>query len=258
MKMTLKEYINNPMGKGPIYNVGVRESIAKDYTERWNALMVRENGKINHTFYYDKKHNVYYCHIKVPSEIVPKFYYDVVFRFFADENVGDGGRTLDNYNVQFFSNDPAFIFNYAHAFIHNDLFIKDLLPKMSRKAVKRDAKEKNPQNLMGYVKAIYFAYIYMRDHGYFNTATHGQDKKYDKRDLLGNIQDADTVVEKRQKEGEKLQKKKVKDKNQNNTKIMGSAHYDGPSTMGEIKKISKVGSIGTTKKVSSIGKIGKK
>lgn len=253
--MTLREYINNPLGKGPTINASVRESVRRDYTERWNALLVRENGRIIHEFYYDKKHNVYYCHIKIPSEVVPKFYYDVVFRFFTDEKVKDVGRSLDLYNVQFFSNDPAFVFNYAHAFITNDLFIKDLTPKMSREAIKKVAKEKNPQNLTGYVKAIYFAYLYMRDHGYFNTAAHAGNKNYDKRNLLREVKDADTVVESRQKEGQKLQKKKVKE-NQTRNKTISIGN--NPNTPPNLSSTKKVGSINGVKKVTGVKKIEKR
>lgn len=255
MKISLREYINNPLGKGPTVNATVRESVRRDYTDRWNALLVRENGRIIHEFYYDKKHNTYYCHIKIPSETVPKFYYDVVFRFYTDENVSDAGRSLDLYNVQFYSNDPAFVFNYAHAFITNELFIDDLKPKMSREAVKKDAKEKNPQNLTGYVKAIYFAYLYMRDHGYFNTSAHVNDKKYNKRDLLREVKDADTVVENRQKEGEKLQKKKVKEKQDKNKNV--NIGFDD-KVKPNISKTRSIGGIKKTGATKSVNKIGKK
>lgn len=258
MKITLREYINNPLGKGPTINASVRESVRRDYTERWNTLMVRENGRVIHEFYYDKKHNVYYCHIKVPSEVVPKFYYDVVFRFFADESVKEDGRSLDLYNVQFFSNDPAFVFNYAHAFIENDLFIKDLIPKMSREAVKKVAKEKNPQNLTGYVKAIYFAYLYMRDHGLFNVAAHAGDKNYNKKDLQREVRDADTVVENRQKEGQKLTKKKVKENNAKNKTI--SIGYDSDTTpnLSTVKNTKRINSTNGVKKITGVKKIGKR
>ena len=258
MKITLREYINNPLGKGPTINASVKESVRRDYTERWNALMVRENGRVIHEFYYDKKHNVYYCHIKVPSEKVPRFYYDVVFRFFADESVKEAGRSLDLYNAQFFSNDPAFVFNYAHAFIDNDLFIRDLIPKMSREAVRKVAKEKNPQNLTGYVKAIYFAYLYMRDHGLFNIAAHAGDKSYNKKDLQREVRDADTVVENRQKEGEKLTKKKVKENNARNKTINIGYGSNDTTNLSTVKNVKKISSTNGIKKTSSVKQIGKR
>lgn len=253
MKLTLDQYINNPMGKGPLYNGNVREAVKKNYTERWWLLFLRENGKIKHTFYHDKKNNVYYCHFKIPSETVRTIYYDVVFRFFTDSNVEEAGTNLFKYNVQFFSNDPAFTFYYANAFYNNDLCIKDLHGHMSRKAIKEKAKEKNPGGYTGYVKTFYFAYLYMRDKGLWNTNGHTEDLPYDRRMLLKNVVDTDTMVENRQEEGAKHTKKKVKENREHNRDVMarslGNSYISNISSTKKVKKVRGSAGVSSTKKI---------
>ena len=77
--MTLEQYIVNPLGKNnAVLNSITRESLRKEYRTKLDAIMVRENGKIDYNLYYEKSKNRYWMYIKVPSEVVKKFYYDVV------------------------------------------------------------------------------------------------------------------------------------------------------------------------------------
>ena len=210
--MTFEQYISNPMGKNnAVLSASVRESIRKDYTERFNRLLLRENGKIDYTLYRNDSTNVYYIHIKIPSETVENFYYDIVIKFSANASIKDNGRDLKYYNIQFYSNDPAFVFTYAHTFIKNGLFIKELLPKMSKEAIKTKAKEKNPYDINGYVKTIYFAYLYMNQKGLFNKIHYLTAKPFNLKELLNNIEDADNKIEDRQTKGKSKDKKKKKE-----------------------------------------------
>lgn len=207
--MTFEQYITNPMGKNnAILSSTTRESIRKDYTNRFNRLLLRENGKIDYTLYRNDSNNTYFIHIKIPSETVENFYYDVVIKFSANASIKDNGRDLRYYNIQFYSNDPAFVFTYAHTFIKNGLFVKELLPKMSKEAVKTKAKEKNPQDINGYVKSIYFAYLYMQQRGLFNKIQYLTAKPFNLKELLSSVEDADTKIEDRQVKGKVKNKKK--------------------------------------------------
>lgn len=252
MKTTFEQYMRNPLGKNnPLYNAAVKEAIRTDYSRRLNFILVRENSKIDYTWYEDAKHNTYYCHLKIPSETVPHFYYDVVIKFFADSDVAEGGRNLEHYYVQFFSNDPSFVYSFANAMIANDLFIKDLKPRMSKLAVKKPAKEKNPQGFTGYVKTIYFAYLFLKERNLLNISAIGDKMKYDPNALLREVRDADKVIEDRKEKGKDVKKGRiVKDKAQN-------TQITDPHTVGTVKsvgKIKSIGSIGKTKQVKSIKK----
>lgn len=209
MSMTLEQYITNPMGKNnAVLSAITRESIRKDYSNRFNNVLLRENGNINHFIYKDRKNNVYYVHVRVPSEVIPRFYYDVVFKFFADASIKDGGRSLENYYVQFYSNDPAFVFTYAHTFMSNGLFIKELASKMSKEAIKHKAKEKNPQNLNGYVKSLYFGYLFLKQRGLLNKIKFEDAPEFNIASLANNIMPADQKIELRQQEESKRDKRK--------------------------------------------------
>lgn len=211
MKMSFEQYILNPMGKdNAVLNATTRELLRKNYTYRFDNLMLRENGKVEYHLYKDTKlNNVYWAHIKIPSEVVKNFYYDTIIQFMMDKNTPSGGEDLFKYNARFYSNDPAFVFTYMHVFLKNDLFIKELSSKMSKEAIRKQPKEKNPSNSMGYVKSLYFAYLIM------------QNRKLNKKNkfeaectplnvkaLVTAVEHADLKIKKRQEEGSKLSSKK--------------------------------------------------
>ena len=53
--MTFQEYINNPTGVGN--SVMSYRSMYEDlYHNKWDKIMVRENGKIDYKLYYSKNH----------------------------------------------------------------------------------------------------------------------------------------------------------------------------------------------------------
>ncbi|MFA7156870.1 MAG: hypothetical protein WC123_04175, partial [Bacilli bacterium] len=165
MKMTYDEYIQNPMGiKNSV--ISNREMYRSLYVGKLDKILVREVGKVKYFLYKDK--NNFYVHMKVPSEVVDRFYYDTVIQFYTDKSELVASRTLNDYYVNFYSNDPSFVFTFAHAFIKNDIFIKDLEPKMSKLAIKKNADIKNPTNQVGYVKSLYFEYLLMKQYGLFN------------------------------------------------------------------------------------------
>lgn len=209
--MTYEEYITNPMGgKNAVF--AARDMYKKMYTEKWDKLIVRENGVIK--IIPMKSKTDYYVYIKIPSEVVPKFYYDVVVRFYPpkDKTVSIQ-QNLKNYDVQFFSNDPSFVFTFAHAFKKHGMFLDDLALRMSKEALKFPAKERNPSDSIGYVKSLYFAYLVLKEKGYFSKAAYNTVAPYDKKGLLASIEDADEKINERQKKAAKLQKQERQKKN---------------------------------------------
>lgn len=243
--MTFDQYIVNPMGKSnAVLNATARESIRKDYLKRYDQLLVREKGKIDYKLYYDQKKNIYVAHFKIPSETVEKFYYDTVIEFYTNSNVKQGGVNLMDYDVKFYSNDPAFVFTYAHTFQKNGLFIDELKPKMSKLANKKEAKEKNPGNNIGYVKSIYFAYLTLKRSGIANRDRfESESSSLNFRNLMGQIEDADKKVDARIEAGTKKQHQKTKERKEN--KSTGVAKITST--------VPKIGIIGSKK--NSIGKM---
>lgn len=211
MKMTYDDYISNPMGRKSAV-ISNREMYRSLYKEKLDKILVREIGVVNYTLYNDKD-NVYYVHFKIPSEVIPKFYYDVVIEFYTDKNELKPTRSLKDYYVRFYSNDPAFVYTFAHAFLKNKLFIKDLVPRMSKEAVKKAAVDRNPTNQVGYVKSIYFAYLLINKHGLMNKVKYeSYGRKYDKKMLLREVMNAEEKIKARQDEDARIRAEKKREK----------------------------------------------
>lgn len=254
MEMTIEQYIKNPMGNAVMSN---REMYRKMYMEKLDKLMVRESGKIKYKLY--RSSSKYYAHIKVPSETIKDFYYDVVLEFSKPKDALPT-NDLKKYNVKFFSNDPAFVYTFAHAFIKNDLFIKELSDKMSREAIKKKAEIKNPNNQVGYVKTLYFAYLMMIRKGLFNKMLYLE--KYNEKILKADVEHADTKIAERQKGADIIAKRKKRDKEKlkqitskdNKSVLSRSQQINLANTTNKIRdtKISKA--VKTTNKTKTIKK----
>ena len=203
MVMTFDQYIQNPMGiKNAVFSN--REMYRELYTNKLNKILVREAGKVEYHLY--KAKSKYFAFFKIPSEVVPQFYYDVVIEF--SEPDGKTPITLGKYNVRFYSNDPSFVFTFAHAFSKNELFIEEYRDKMPSKALNKNPDEKNPDNQIGYVKSIYFAYLIMIQKGLFNKLLYVE--SYSQRTVKNMIMNANEKIALRQELGQELQTKKRK------------------------------------------------
>lgn len=237
--MTFEEYINNPMGvKNAV--ISHREMYRKMYMEKLDRIMTREVGKIDYWLY--KSPMKYYCYMKIPSEVVPKFYYDVVIEF-SEPKHKTADASLRNYDVRFFSNDPSFVFTFAFAFKKNKIFIDEYKDKMSRRALMQRADEKNPSATVGYVKSLYFAYLLMKKRDLFVKSKYIL--PYSKNLVLKNIMPADQKIEDRQQEGERLKNKKKREVANINTKRQEAMRKDLTKGIGKVKTIGKISSIGS-------------
>ena len=261
MKITFKDYINNPMGlKNSVFSN--REMYRNLYKDKLDKLLVREAGKIDYYLYNNK--DIYIVHIKVPSEAVKEFYYDVVLQFYPMSSKDKLSSSLNNYGVKFFSNDPAFVFTFAHAMITNKLYIMDLIPKMSKEAISTVAKVRNPKNEIGYVKSLYFAYLIMQNKHLFDKIIFTtQAKPYNKTLFLRTIMHADTKIKQRQEKGEiekkiKRKSKTIPSKPSEDTRIRvqkTNRNINTTKTTSTIKNIKKTNSINNSKSVKNVKNI---
>ena len=210
---------------------------------RFDKILLREHGKVDYFLYEDSETNTFWAHIKVPSETVKRFYYDIVFKFTADQSVSGLGQDLLKYNVQFYSNDPSFVFTFAHVFATNNLFIKELAPKMSKRALAEPANEKNPNGDVGYVKTIFFAYLLMKNKGlYKKSRFQAESKPFDLRKLLQEIEAADDKIDARQEAQKTVTKERKKDMSIVTDYVMGNK---AGSTMKKVEAIHTTPTVGT-------------
>ena len=254
--MSFNDYINNPGGKGSA--VITNRSMYKDmYQQKFDALLVREQGNIDYTVYYkNDSSDSYYIHMKIPSEAVSGFYYDVVVRLYTTIGSKKSSTDLRTYAVQFYSNDSTFVYTYAYVFSKNNLFIKDLAPKMSRKALTEKPKVRNPNCTMGYVKSLYFAYLTMEKYNLFQRSVlDSEAKTYSKYNLLHDVEHADKKMEERQgPKKTKPETKKIKKQPEKprNTDVATPASKKSAitKTVTTSRKTKKVANTKTTKVAS--------
>lgn len=173
-----------------------REMYRQLYSAKLDTIYIRENGKIDFIVY--KAKTDYYIHMKIPSETIEGFYYDVVLQFTPSGLGHDISTSIKDYGVRFFSNDPSFMYTFTHAFHKNDLLIKDLTPRISKTALRKNADERNRDNQIGYVKTFYFAYLIMENKNLFSKIRlDSMAQPYDKRILLDSVEDQETKVSER-------------------------------------------------------------
>ena len=261
MEMSFRQYIDNPMGKrNAVFSQ--REMFKQLYTEKFDKVFLREAGKINFVLYIDKKKDQYIAHIKVPSETVKAFYYDAVILFYTNDPAIKTSPSLQDYSVKFFSNDPAFVFTYLRVFLKNDLFLEDLKPKSSKLALKNDPKEKNPYEVPGYSKILYFAYLFMKSKNLFSKSMYtSYAMPYDKKKLIDSVEHTDEKIAKRQELGEKQRKQDIKEAKKEKQNIQQPKIISPTGNIKMTKTIGNVNPIRTTKRtgvVKSTKRINKK
>lgn len=254
MEMTYDQYIQNPMGVANAV-ISNRNMYRELYMNKLDKILVREMGKINYTLYKSKSN--YYVYIKVPSEVIEKFYYDVVIEFSEPKDKKLLDSSLKNYNVKFYSNDPSFVYTFAHAFIKNDMFITELKSVMSKEAIKSVATEKNPSNQVGYVKSLYFAYLYLKRENVFDKKKFILAKDINWKQLEKQIVPADLKIAQRQDAAKEksIENKKVKEKLNRSAK--NPIEKDIPfktKTSKPITTTKRVGNVNSTIKKSKITK----
>ena len=170
-KMTFDEYIRNPTSTRSRI-VGERDIAQAVYNDKYNKMLLRCAGNINYLLFREKdpkkSDTRFVIYIQMPSESTTRLFYDVAIEFTAVDDVKLKINNLNGYHVRFFSNDPNFIYTYAYAFNKAGLLIPELISKISPKALNEAPKKTNPNELAGYVKSIYFAYLFMKQKGLFN------------------------------------------------------------------------------------------
>ena len=238
--MTYEDYINNPMGiKNSV--MSNRTMYRNLYKDKLNKILVREAGKIDYSLYKDR--SKYYCYMKIPSEMVSGVYYDVIVEFRKPTDKSKViDTTLKNYEVRFYSNDPSFMFTFCHAFVKHDMFIKSYSDKMSTKAIKEKAKEKNPQDIIGYVKSLYFMYLIMESKGLFNKIRYVE--TYDEKRIKKNIMTADDKLQ------ERTDAAKEKSSNKRKSKVKLDKEIKNNSTEKSASSNIRMSHISTTPKIT--------
>lgn len=183
--MQLKQFLsdNIVLGKGAV-KIPAGEMIEK-YRKQYDAMKLR-NLKFKHEVHALMPGARAIVHVKVPSETVDNFYYDVVLEFnpFISGNVaGKRAHSFEDCHIKVFSNCPSFVYTYAYVFYHmkdpergSDSMIIDKfnqkIPKdrlmvkgpektLGEKPLTDNPVIRNPYGLPLFDKSIYYAVFYV-------------------------------------------------------------------------------------------------
>ena len=177
IKLTLNSLLQNPTGFSTSY-MASRKHIIENLENRYQKLLVKHKKFVYKTFKVGKD---YLFLFEIPSESLEDFYYDVCVYFYIDSENEDGNRvepsqmekieedrTINRYNVKVFSNSPAFTFTYAYVLNKHNLIPDLFRDKCSKISLEEPPKIKNPVEVYGFEKSLYFASLYLRDQKLYN------------------------------------------------------------------------------------------
>ena len=248
---TIVEFLQNPFRSrdNQIKNLG--------YDERYKNFIAK------HKIIYQATTTLgddYYIHCKVPSETIANVYYDVVLRFFTDNIISKTNRMLTAYNVQFFSNSPAFM--YKHAYIYNKAgyLIDTLYDKIDATYINTPPKDGNETK--SYENTIYYVCKFLLDNRYSflskNDMVKRKEVKVDK--FFNSINDFKTkklerfLIDNEKKTGQYITKGKIIDRDADDRKEKAKPHKTGtyvaklPKKGADGRVVKKTATKSTTKK----------
>lgn len=183
--MKLKEFLKDTLQVSKGAMKIETKGIIEDYRERYDVLRKDKSKPFRHDVYTMTPGNRIAVHIKVPSETVDKFYYDVLLELSAEKSAVDFGDC----DVKVFSNCPSFVYSVAYVFAHwnpdtgkverggkgmmidmlkgklprDRMLIPGLENKLGRDPVHDAPVTRNPMGLPMFDKSIYFAVFYLMD-----------------------------------------------------------------------------------------------
>ena len=259
LKYSFEDYIANPSGKGSAVNSAAAN---KETYEKELMSLESRNDRAKYKVYKDIKpggKHAFYIHFEIPSS-TKGFFNDVVVEFVEDDNDSGSIKTIKRYYSKFFSNDTNFVYTYAYTFKSHGVLIEGLEKKLPFRSIMQKPTMRNPDNAMGYNKAIYFAYLVMLREDLF-------DKSVLNRNVasggLGKLASTIKSFEQKQQERSKIEKE-AKEKGQKESKqpagkIIKSKNLLGDSLEQLKPKITKVvGTVGKSKSTSTVKKVKKR
>lgn len=263
MNITFNKYMDNPsMGTSAF---SMRTMYRQLYRQKYDQLLTREQGKIMFRIYNaEDGHDSHYFHFKIPSESVAGLYYDVVIKLWTNNNSLKESANFRDHFVQFFANDSAFVFTFAHAFKKNGLFLNDLEKKMNSMALKDKAVIRNPKDDIWYVKSLCFAYFTMERYNLFSRSVANQlGTKLSVSQLMKDIKTIEektaerAMLEKEQKSKSAKERLQRASERQLANRNFSSSTADKPRSITYTKNIKTKSTIKTVKRSNTIRSVKK-
>jgi hypothetical protein len=130
---------------------------------------VREKMKIR-VF---KEHDDYFVYAKIPSESNDEYpdsapiHYDVIIQLIPPNKAAIAWDNIREYDAKVFSNIPSFVFTFNYVYHHKRALINLPSSYYTQRAILEKARVRNPLNLFGIDKSLWFTIYYLDEHRIF-------------------------------------------------------------------------------------------
>ncbi|MBS4064304.1 MAG: hypothetical protein KGZ74_07070 [Chitinophagaceae bacterium] len=254
MELTLKQYLENPTGKGSA--VSYIKLIKNEYDPKYEALLDLHK-EFDTSIYFVK--DSYYIHIKIPSETVKNVLYDVVIKF--EKKRYSSSNNIKDWPIRVVCNSPSFVYTYTNVFRKNKLLIEELKYILPKKAIDEPAVVRNPYGNVGFEKTIYYACQYIKDNFSSVSILDNIADKSGLKELKSELIEFDVIMAliKKEKSEEKIKnarKRKEKEKRKRLTNTNSFVNKQSINTIvPKISAINIINGISKTNKVKSISRV---
>jgi hypothetical protein len=130
----------------------------QNFDYRFQVLSKDKDFELN---IYTQGQDVFY-HILVPSESpYRENKYDVIIKFKPSGLGNKIDGSYKQYDIEFFSNSPAFTFRYAYVYNKHDRIPEELLYKYSKVTLNTPPTKTNPNQFVGFDSSTFYALTYL-------------------------------------------------------------------------------------------------
>ncbi|MCM1218669.1 MAG: hypothetical protein NC548_29630 [Lachnospiraceae bacterium] len=157
--MNIQEYIDNPMGKGDASMMN-RRLVKESMTLKFHQYTDKK-GKLIKVHSYVTTKGEYYIHLVLPTETERDNTYDVVFHFYDPEKKFVSTKSIRDYEVQMFSNDPSFGYTFAYVYNQHGMLIEPLITKLGKVFITKPPDVRNKYQVVNYNKYIFYGAMYL-------------------------------------------------------------------------------------------------
>ena len=229
--MKLKEFLsdNLPLGKGSV-KIPI-EGYIQNYRKRYNTL--KDEKAFKFEAYRTGIHGRVFAHVKVPSETLDRFYYDVLLEIDSNPTA----ISLRDCDVKFFSNCPSFVYTYAYVLYHTGTeetdskgskkksssglmidMLKGKIPKdrllvpgteekLGDDVLGNPPQSRNPHMIAILDKSVYYAIFYLLEEVPLRYIVHTRRFRSENQ-ILDSVEDFDTLMLKSKQEERREKAKK--------------------------------------------------
>lgn len=119
------------------------------------------------------ENNDYFVYAKIPSESNGEYpdskpiYYDVIIQLIPPNKAALAWDNIREYDAKVFSNIPSFVFTFNYVYHHKRALINLPSAYYAQKAILEKARVRNPLNLFGIDKSLWFTIYYLDEHRLF-------------------------------------------------------------------------------------------